>query len=74
MLPPVRMDWSRNPVSIHHDSADVLTSLLNHLRDYHGLIKRSIPMQDRENGGFVAFLYQSCDPEWVLEWENNRGD
>jgi hypothetical protein len=26
-------------------------------------------MPDREEGGFVAFLYQVCDPAWIVEWQ-----
>jgi hypothetical protein len=26
-------------------------------------------MPDRVEGGFVAFLYQVCDPTWIVEWQ-----
>ncbi len=26
-------------------------------------------MQDREEGGFLFFLYQPCNPRWILEFE-----
>ena len=67
-MQPVRVDWNRVPVSLHHESLDVLNNLLLHLRDVYNLTKRSIPMPDRINGGYIAFLYQACDPQWLLSW------
>jgi hypothetical protein len=58
----IRVDWTQDPVSLHADSADDLNRLFALLREQHGLKKRSIPMPDRENGGFVAFLYAPIDP------------
>ena len=56
-------------MSIHHNSIEVLQSLLLYLREQHGITKHSIAMPDREEGGFVAFLYQVCDPAWIVEWQ-----
>ena len=25
-------------------------------------------MEDREEGGFLFFLYQPCNPSWILEF------
>ena len=58
----IRVDWTQDPVSLHADSADDLNRLFALLREQHGLKKRSIPMPDRENGGFVAFLYAPIAP------------
>ena len=58
----IRVDWTQDPVSLHADSADDLNRLFALLREQRGLKKRSIPMPDRENGGFVAFLYAPIDP------------
>ena len=58
----IRVDWTQDPVSLHAETADVLTQLFAILREQHGLKKRSIPMPDHENGGFVAFLYAPIDP------------
>ena len=58
----IRVDWTQDPVSLHANSADDLNRLFALLREQHGLKKRSIPMPDRENGGFVAFLYAPIDP------------
>ena len=58
----IRVDWTQDPVSLHADSVDDLNRLFALLREQHGLKKRSIPMPDRENGGFVAFLYAPIDP------------
>ncbi len=69
MADPVRVDWNRSPVSIHHNSIEALQSLLLHLLEQHGITKHSIAMPDREEGGFVAFLYQVCDPAWIVEWQ-----
>ena len=62
MAQDIRVDWTQDPVSLHARSADVLNQLFAHLREQHGLKKRSVPMPDRENGGFVAFLYAPIDP------------
>ena len=72
MSDPVRVDWNRSPVSIHHDSSEALDSLLNYLGEQHGITKRSISMPDRVEGGYVAFLYQACDPAWIIEWQHQR--
>jgi hypothetical protein len=66
---PVRVNWDRTPVSVHHDSKDVLEALILHLKNIHGIRKRSLVMQDREEGGFLFFLYQPCNPRWILEYE-----
>ena len=58
----IRVDWTQDPVSLHAESAEVLNQLFAVLREHHGLTKRSIPMPDHENGGFVAFLYAPIDP------------
>ena len=65
---PVRVNWDRTPVSVHHDSKDILESLVTHLRNNHGIRKRSLVMPDREEGGFLFFLYQPCNPSWILEF------
>ncbi len=64
---PVRVNWDRTPVSIHSESKDELESLILHLRNKFGLRKRSLVMQDREEGGFLFFLYQPCNPRWIIE-------
>jgi len=28
-------------------------------------------MQDRENGGFLFFIYQACNPLWIAEYLQN---
>ena len=58
----IRVDWTQDPVSLHAETSEVLNHLFALLRDKHGLRKRSVPMPDRENGGFVAFLYAPIDP------------
>ena len=58
----IRVDWTQDPVSLHAGTSEVLNHLFALLRDKHGLKKRSVPMPDRENGGFVAFLYAPIDP------------
>ena len=30
--------------------------------------KRSIVMDDRESGGYLFFIYQPCDPRWIIEF------
>ena len=65
---PIWVDWDRQPVSVHGNEQGPLEQLILHLRQQHNLRKRSLVMQDRENGGFVFFLYQSCDPRWIAEF------
>ena len=67
---PFWVDWDRQPVSVHGDDRDELEFLIQHLKAKHNLRKRSLVMDDRENGGFVFFLYQSCDPRWILDYVN----
>ena len=64
----VRVDWDRTPVSVHHAQKEVLESLILHLRNKHGIRKRSLVMEDREDGGFLFFMYQPCNPNWILEF------
>ena len=48
---------------------DVLEALILHLRNSHGVRRRSIVMEDREEGpGFLFFLYQACDPRWIASF------
>ena len=68
----VRVDWDRMPVSVHSESAEELEALILHLRHQHNIKKRSLVMSDRENGGFLFFLYVICDPRWIMEFVNQR--
>ncbi len=65
---PVRIDWDRQPVSIHSDDKAELESLIDYLKTKHSIRKRSIIMKDRESGGFLFFIYQPCDPRWIAEF------
>ena len=66
----LRVNWDRTPVSVHHQSKSVLEALILHLRTKHGLRKRSIVMEDREEGsGHLFFLYQACDPRWIASFD-----
>lgn len=67
----VRVDWDRTPVSVHHPSKEVLEALVLHLRNKFGVRKRSLVMEDREESGFLFFLYQPCNPRWILEFTPN---
>jgi hypothetical protein len=60
------------PVSVHSDDREVLESLIRFLRQQHNLRKRSIVMDDREDGGFLFFIYQVCDPRWIVEFLNQQ--
>ena len=64
----VRVDWDRTPVSVHHAKKAVLESLILHLRNKYGIRKRSLVMEDREGDGFLFFIYQPCNPNWILEF------
>ncbi|MEC8242957.1 MAG: hypothetical protein VX023_04470 [Candidatus Thermoplasmatota archaeon] len=65
---PVRIDWNRQPVSIHSENRQELEELIQFLKAKHSIRKRSIIMQDRENSGFLFFIYQPCDPRWIVEF------
>ena len=65
---PVRIDWNRQPVSIHSENRPELEELIQFLKAKHSIRKRSIIMQDREKGGFLFFIYQPCDPRWIVEF------
>lgn len=69
----VWVDWDRQPVSVHGDDQAELEGLILYLRQQHNLRKRSLVMQDREHGGFLFFLYQSCDPRWIATFLNEEG-
>ena len=64
----IRVDWDRQPVSVHAGDAEVLEALIEYLKHQHNLRKRSIVMPDRETGGFLFFLYQICDPRWIASF------
>ena len=75
-LVSIRVDWNRQPVSVHAEDADILRALIHHLRQQHNVKKRSIVMPDRESGGHLFFLYQACDPRWIASFveQHQRGD
>jgi len=61
------------PVSVHGDDREELESLINYLKHQHNLRKRSLVMEDREEGGYLFFLYQICDPRWIVDYfESNK--
>ena len=49
-----------------------LEALALHLRNHHNVRKRSLVMPDREHGGFLFFLYQSCNPRWIAQFLDQR--
>jgi len=66
----LRVNWDRTPVSVQHTRKDVLEALILFLRNSHGVRRRSIVMEDREEGpGFLFFLYQPCDPRWIASFD-----
>ncbi len=65
----VRVNWDRTPVSVHHEQQDVLEALILHLRNSFGVRKRSLVMKDRDEGGYLFFIYQPCNPRWILEFK-----
>ncbi len=47
----------------------MLEALILHLKNSHGVRRRSIVMEDREEGpGFLFFLYQACYPRWIASF------
>ena len=70
----VRIDWDRHPVSVHSDFKDELERLIVFLKNKYSVRKRSLVMEDRENGGYLFFIYQPCDPRWIAEFITSNGD
>ena len=62
------VDWNRTPVSVHGPNMNQLELLILHLRNNHNVRRRSLVMPDREQGGFLFFLYQACNPLWIAEF------
>ena len=62
------VDWNRTPVSVHGPNKNQLELLILHLRNNHNVRRRSLVMPDREQGGFLFFLYQACNPLWIAEF------
>lgn len=56
------------PVSVHSENREELESLIHYLKLQHNLRKRSLVMDDREEGGYLFFLYQVCDPRWISSY------
>ena len=71
---PIWVDWNRTPVSVHGDDTDQLELLILHLRNQHNVRRRSLVMHDRESGGFLFFIYQACNPQWITEFLYSMGD
>ncbi len=61
-MPAVRVSWDHDPVSLHANDEALLNRLFAILKERHDIKRRSIPMPDRENGGWIAFLYQPVHP------------
>ena len=59
---PVRIDWNRQPVSIHSEDRQELEELIQFLKAKHSIRKRSIIMQDRENSGIFYFYLPTMRP------------
>jgi hypothetical protein len=70
----VRVDWNRHPVSVHSEIKEELEHLISFLKNKYSIRKRSLVMDDRENGGYLFFIYQPCDPRWIAECINSDGD
>ena len=67
---PIWVDWNRTPVSVHGPEQEPLEELILHLRNAHNVRRRSLVMPDREQGGFLFFIYQACNPLWIAEYLN----
>lgn len=67
----VKVNWDRNPVSVHSENSEELNLCINFLRNKHGIRKHSVVMPDRVEGGYVFFLYAPCDPKWIIEFSRN---
>ncbi|MAY04576.1 MAG: hypothetical protein CMB25_03110 [Euryarchaeota archaeon] len=65
---PIRVDWNRTPVSVHSPTSEPLERLILYLRNTYNVRRRSLVMPDREQGGYLFFLYQACNPMWIAEF------
>ena len=68
------VDWDRQPVSVHAAETEILEQLILHLRNRHNVRKRSIVMPDRENDGYLFFIYQDlgCHRHGLVQSFINR--
>ncbi|MEK9730212.1 MAG: hypothetical protein VW230_00480 [Candidatus Poseidoniales archaeon] len=70
----VRVDWDRQPVSIHANDSDELEQLIQFLRSKYNCRKHSVIMRDREHGeGYLFFVYQNIDPRWIVAFQQGEG-
>jgi hypothetical protein len=69
----VRVDWDRQPVSIHCNDSPPLERLIEFLRSKYNCRKHSVIMRDRENGaGYLFFVYQNLDPRWIVSFQESE--
>ncbi len=64
---PINVDWGRIPISIRSDNNSELVKFLKNLNK-NGLKKHSIIMPDRENGGFIFFIYEHMEESILKKW------
>ena len=69
---PIQVDWDRNPISIRCEDKSKLSILLIFLKEK-GIKKHSIIMPDRENGGFLFFVYGKLEKSIIEKW-NSEGE
>ena len=55
-------------IGVSFGSFDELEELILFLKHKYSIKKRSIVMTDRESGGYLFFIYQPCDPRWIMEF------
>ena len=53
----ISVDWVRIPINVRSEKLEELKKLLEYLNKK-GLKKHSIIMPDREEGGFIFFIYE----------------
>ena len=55
------------PPYVRHPSRKIVEEFFIWLGD-NGISKRSIPIPDRVNGGWILFIYQPVDKKIVEKW------
>ena len=68
---PIDVDWGRIPISIRSEVNSELSQFLNYLKKK-GLKKHSIIMPDREQGGFIFFIYEKIEENTLEKWNKER--
>jgi len=66
---PVILDESVHPPVVRAQEREFLDAFTTYLRE-HGVGRFSIPMPDRELGGWIMYLYEDVDSHLISDWSS----